>query len=303
MVKRYENYMILAHDFLMDENYLQALRAFERALKYSPTDKDRIECYYELADLYWAMESFDRASEMYVEILKISNRESGAHYGLGILSELLGASDEESLRHYQSAITLDPLYTQAYYYQGHLWYRMGDSFRAKECFKQCLTIEPGYFLAANDLGSIYEEEGRYEVAKRYFLKSLQAQPDYVRALYNMGVIEHRLGNIDTSMDYYRRGIETDPSFFRNYFNLSALYIEAGNLERGEFYLLEGIANCPPSVNLHYNLACIHAKRNEIKSAIASLDRAIEIDSRALEWARGDGDLKYIVRDYYDNNKN
>lgn len=298
MEKRYQNYMILAHDFLMDEKYPQALGAFKRALKYSSTHRDKITCYYELADLYWALGQYEKAAEMYRRILRISKEESGAYYGLGLLSELLDESGEEALIYYQRAIKLDPYYTQAYYYQGHLWDRRGDTFRAKECFKQCLTIDPNYFLAANDLGSLYEEEGKYELAKKYFQKALSTQPCYVRALYNMGVVEHRLGNIKTSMDYYRRGIEADPSFSGNYFNLSALYIEQKDLDRGEHYLLEGIKNCPPCVNLHYNLACIHAKRHEIDLAIKSLNRAIEIDSRALEWARDDSDLKEIARDYY-----
>lgn len=303
MEKRYQNYMILARDFLIDEKYPQALRAFKRALKYSPSDGDKVATYYELADLYWALESYEKAWEIYGEILQISKEESGAYYGLGVLSELLARPEKETLSYYQAAIKLDPNYTQAYYYEGHLWLRLGDRFRAEECFKQCLAIDSGFFLAANDLGSIYEEEGRYDLAKKYFLRSLQTEPDYVRALYNMGVVDHRLGNIERSKDYYRKGIAADSSFFGNYFNLSALYIEENDLDQGEYYLLKGIENCPPSVNLHYNLACIHAKRDEIDLAIASLDRAIEIDSRALEWARDDSDLKLIVRDYYDHYKN
>jgi tetratricopeptide (TPR) repeat protein len=48
-----------------------------------------------------------------------------------------------------------------------------------------------------------------------------------------------------------------------------------------------------NANVLYNLACVEALGGERDAALGHLQRAVELDSRSLEWARSDSDLDPI----------
>lgn len=61
-------------------------------------------------------------------------------------------------------------------------------------------------------------------------------------------------------------------------------------ERAAEILAEGLELNPGAPTLHYTLACLHAVQGRREEALACLTRAIELDSKAAEWARTDEDL-------------
>lgn len=300
--ERYNNYIIIANDFLLDEDYKSAFKAYSRALNFAKTSVEKIDVYYEIADIHLIFDQYENAIEIYNEIIKLDEESSGAYYGIAVSHELLGSDLRFAEKYYKLAIKYDENYDRAYYYLGHIYDRLGDKEKALELFRKCVEIDETDFVSINDIGSIYEEFGQFDKAKEYFERSLKINPEYSMALYNMGVVYKRLGDVDTAINYYYKSLEEE-KYHLTYLNLSAIYIERNQLDKTLEILDEGIFYNPDSVNLHYNRACTFSKLGDSKSAYRDIKRAIEINSDAYDWAFSDPDLEELMRREYGSNKN
>lgn len=298
MVKRYRNYMILANDFLEQGRESKALRAFQQALGFAETEKERLDALYEIGDLYVQSGYYDKGREIFEEILACTDKgplRAGAYYGLAMINDFEEGDLDTSITYYEKAVEMDGDYDRAWYYLGHAQWEKGRLHLAEMCFRKCLDLDPMDFVTASDLGSLYEEQGDFEAAKALLTQSLRIAPNYARGLFNMGVVMGRLGHKEEALRYYERSLEERPHP-HTYLNMSALFIERGDDEASLRICREGMENFPDSVNLHYNAACslVHLGREE--EAYEELLEAIAIVPEAREWAIHDEDLKDLCKE-------
>lgn len=294
--QRYQNYMILANEFLCREEYERALHSFQKAYRFVENGKEKTDVLYEIADILLILDCFQEAKEKYEEILHIDAQQPGAYYGLSLTNEFLKGEVSYSIAYYQKAIEIDPDYDRAYYYLGHLYDKIGQTQKAKECFECCIALDPYDYVTYNDLGSLYETQEEYDKALELVEQSLSIHPTYGRALFNMGVIYHRLGNDTLAMEYYHRAIDEFDSPYL-FLNMSAIYIAWKEYEEAIEVLDFGMERFEDSVNLHYNKACCLSILGREELALLELKRAMEIEPEALQWARGDADLSDLVKEF------
>jgi tetratricopeptide (TPR) repeat protein len=74
------------------------------------------------------------------------------------------------------------------------------------------------------------------------------------------------------------------------------HYEAGEYDRAVEVMAGALARHPDNSNVLYNLACTEALAGQADAALGHLRRAVELDERALGWARGDTDLASIRDD-------
>lgn len=294
MGNKYNNYIIIANEFLYMEEYMSSLESFEKALKFANNDKEKIDALYEMADLNIILKNYESALDNYRQILSLDENQPGAHYGLSISNDFLKGDFDFSIRHYHEAIKLDPSYDRAYYYLSSLYDKIGESEKAIEALKKCVELDPYDYTSLNIIAAIYESMEQNQKALIYAKKALEINPNFGDALFNMGVINKKLGNNREALKYYEKA----QSEFLNpnlYLNMSAIYIEEGNFKKAEEILKEGLRSYPDSVNLHYNLACTYKNLDEISQALLELRNTINIDPKALTWAKKDDDLKDLIK--------
>lgn len=292
---KFNNYIIIANDFLREESYLKAYKAFEKALEFANDNNKKIDALFEMADILLIFENYEEARELYNKIIDLDKSRSGAYYGIALVNDFVGGSVNTSIKYYKEAIKWDKNYDRAYYYLAHAYDKIGDKKSALENFNKCIEIDNMDFISYNDIGSIYEENKDYGKAKEYFEKSLSINPKYFRALFNMGVVYKDLGNLDKALEYYVEATENDQNPFI-YLNMSAIYIEKKDFLGAIKILNEGILYNPDSVNLFYNRACSKANLDRNKEAIEDLKKAIKINKDAFDWAKKDPDLLNIVKE-------
>lgn len=294
---RFNNYIILANDFLYEESYLKAYDAFEKAYSFSINITDKVDALFEMADILLILENYEKAKDIYEKIIMLDESRSGAYYGMALVNDFLGGKVEKSIEFYKKAIKYDKNYDRAYYYLAHTYDKIGDKENALKNFYKCVEIDPMDFITYNDIGSIYEERGNLTEAKKFCNKSLSISPEYFRALFNMGVIARKMGDSDKAMDYYIRAKESYPDPYI-YLNMSAIFIERADFEGAIRILNEGIDFNPDSVNLFYNRACSKANLGRIEEAVKDLREAIKINPDSILWAKEDPDLMNIVKGDY-----
>lgn len=293
---KFKNYLILAEDFLIDDDYDKAENLLLKSLNFT-SEKDldeRISVYFELADIYLKKEAYEEAKNYFEKILALKEM-PGAYYGLAITNDFEGGDTNYSIEYYKRAIDLDHTYDRAHYYLAHDYDKLGESKLAIEEFKKVIDLDEFDFVAYNDLGSIYEVLNKNELAENYVKKSLYIKEDYGRALYNMGVLCKKKGDNKQALKYYYDAIGKfeDPFLF---LNMSAIYIEEKDYEAAIDILSRGLIDFPKSVNLHYNKACSFHLLGRDDLAKEEIIKAIEINPDAYDWALRDDDLSEIVKE-------
>ena len=293
---KFKNYLILAEEFLIDEDYDKAEDLLLKSLNFT-SDKDldeRISVYFELADIYLKKENYKEAKIYFQKILDLKEM-PGAYYGLAISNDFEGKDIGYSIKNYKRAIDLDPDYDRAHYYLAHAYDKLGESKLAIEEFEKVIELDKHDFVAYNDLGSIYEVLNENEEAEKYVKKSLDIKSDYGRALYNMGVLCKKKGDNKLALKYYYDAIGKfeDPFLF---LNMSAIYIEEKDYDAAIKILNRGLIDFPKSVNLHYNKACSFHLLGRDDWAKEEIIKAIEINEDAYYWALRDDDLSEIVKE-------
>ncbi len=87
------------------EKYSQSIRAYEAALACKPENPGVVQ--KNLGDVFTLQGNYDRAIELYKEVIRLNPRFDGAHFGLGVAYYKLGKYDE-ALPFFDTAIRLNP---------------------------------------------------------------------------------------------------------------------------------------------------------------------------------------------------
>lgn len=290
---KYNNYIIMANEFLYKEDYTKATKAFSKALEYSSNNKEIIDALYEIADIQLLKNNYEGAFNTYKKIIFLNPLEAGANYGLAVANDFLKGDFKISIEYYKKAIEIDSEYDRAYFYLAGIYDKLGKKKEALECLEKCIEIDSYDYNSYNFIGAIYESEGNYQKALTFVKKSLDIKPTFGEGLFNMGVIYKAMGYNDKAINYYKKAVGEFESPYL-FLNMSAIYIEKKDYESAIKILKEGLLDFPDSVNLHYNLSCSYNNLGNKDLSIDELKKAVQINSDALDWARKDEDLKNLV---------
>lgn len=294
LIDKYNNYMIMAENFLEEEKFQKALGALKKAYNYAD-DFDKINILFEMSDIYLIESDFKNAIDSYEKIIAMDEDQAGAYYGLATVNNMIKGDIDYSIKNFKMAIEKDKDYDRAYYYLGHSYLEIDEYDKALFLFEKCLELNEDDYVALNDISFIYGSKKDFEKFLLYAKKSLEIRPDYFRALYNLGVAYKGLGNNKEALKAYLEA--KNYSKFENiYLNMSAIYIEEKNFNLALDILNEGIEFNKNSVNLHYNRACVYARLNDREKAIKDISYANEINENVFSWARNDNDLKDIIKE-------
>lgn len=290
---KFKNYIILAEDFLQNNNLDRARELLLKSLDYA-NDEEKISVYFELGDIYFKKDENEKAKFCFEKILEIEEL-PGAYYGLAVSLDLLKEDIRKVIKNYKKAIELDENYDRAHYYLALCYDKIAESDLAIKHLEKAIEIDEYDFISYNDLGSIYENLEKNDLAKKYFEESLEINPDYGRALFNMGVLYKKLGDNEKALRYYYDAIGKFDSPFL-FLNMSAIYIEEKDYNGSIKILNRGLEDFDDSVNLHYNKSCSYSLLGERQRAKEELLKTIDIKKEALDWAIKDRDLCDIAKE-------
>ncbi|HSW39444.1 MAG TPA: tetratricopeptide repeat protein [Acidobacteriota bacterium] len=121
---------------------------------------------------------------------------------------------------------------------------------------------------------ILHEKGDARAVEMY-MKAIRAGECISDAYCNLGILAYEANNIPEAFDHFTSALQFDPRHFESHFNLAHLYFEAGDFRlAGLHYDISAVIE-PGNTGVHFNLGLISAINGDIRSAIASLNRARE----------------------------
>ncbi|QJW92331.1 tetratricopeptide repeat protein [Spirosoma taeanense] len=120
------------------------------------------------------------------------------------------------------ALQMAPYDGEAYFFNGLMAAKQGDTAQALELYQQSLRLKPRYLETYNQLASIYRSLGNRNAALAYNEQALQYFPDNARLRFGRGLIYHTSGELDSAMACYQQTVKLQPSYYQAFFQIGLI---------------------------------------------------------------------------------
>jgi Tfp pilus assembly protein PilF len=118
---------------------------------------------------------------------------------------------EDKRRMYDKALTLDPLYLDAWIQKGFALDRMGKSREALDCYDKALEIDPENIGVKCLKGFAFNNLREFEKSIESYDEVLKINPKDVFSLYQKGSALENLGRYGEAMQCYDKALDIDPT--------------------------------------------------------------------------------------------
>lgn len=205
---------------------------------------------------------------LFPSALSYSNR-AGAYDKLG--NHLKAIAD------FNTAIEIDPQYTEAYNNRGLVYNAVGDYQKAIKDYNKALEIDPQYVLAYNNRGLAYDSLGDFELAMKDYKAAIELDPGNAKAYYNRGNSYFKTGNYQSAIQDYNKIVELDPQYLMAYYNLGTAYNGIGNYKQAIKAFTKAIKLEPDDTRAYTNRGSAYSNLGDYKTAVLDFSMAVKID--------------------------
>jgi tetratricopeptide (TPR) repeat protein len=276
-------FIMLGDGLLNLQNYEEAIRVFERGLRYHPNFSNT---YSNLGLVHDRMDENEEALRYYQKAVEIAPVHHVAYYNLGTLYQKLGQFDEAIVayrrgfrnHHTQPYVNLGVIYHQ----QGMLDSVISVSNRA---------LFPGYesFEAYMNLGRAHADKKEYEKAivdYNSFLRLYKgeneefiqaAKQELAGAYSGMGVQAENRGKADRAVELYQIALKMQPDLALHWFNLGNGYRQKNASNEAVHAFQKALALDSSNVNIYNNLGMTYNDLGEHRKAMATFLKGSKLE--------------------------
>ncbi len=296
----------------------ELIGVLERHVALCPTLEEQAEIWVDMGDVFHQqLRQVDRAVNTYHHALELNPRSRPAMHALGTLYERSGnwpfALDMLAREAQVAGNTAEAV---------ELYHRMGkinedmllDPGSAKSCYLQALRIDPAYLPCIRALKGIHEIEkdwGSYEKALVQEAEETEDPEAKSRALLEVArYYSEKKDDRDGALHWYEEAIRLAPDSEDVARPLADIYIAKENWQGGERMLdivvarmTERAANDPEGsvskelCRQYYRLGYVGEKLGSKQKALASYERAYQLDATYLPALEGLGNLLVQAKRY------
>jgi tetratricopeptide (TPR) repeat protein len=187
---------------------------------------------------------------------------------------------EAAIDAYDEVLELDPLYTSAYYFRGHMWEEKGDLDNAIEDYTKVIEINPNLEKAYLDRATAWGRKGEYDKAIEDLNKALELNPNQSMVYDTRGNAWQMKGEYDKAIDDYVKALELNPNLFVPYNNLAWLLATCSDARyrSGEkaVELALKAAELNPDITTMDTLAAAYAEAGNFEKAVSTMKSIIDL---------------------------
>jgi len=261
-----------ARDADKKEDFREALRCIESALKLAPEDAG---LWFWHGRLNHDLKTDDIAIQSYHNALRYDPSLHGAYSGLGssFVDLARWAEAEES---YLKAVESGPR-AWTYVLLGYTQWCLDKNDLAEASFRKALTIDPNDDEAMLNLAMMIRSE-RPDEAVRLLRRAIEIDPGSAVNLSELGHTLARLGRNEEAEPLLRRSLELRPNQYWTHINLGIVLSSCGNHAGAELEYLRAAEIFPQGAFPHCLLAEVYEKQGRVDEAEISYTRGVEVDS-------------------------
>lgn len=147
---------------------------------------------------------------------------------------------------------------------------------SRTLWAHAVECTPSNAVALANLGSSQIELGQTEAALASYRRALAIQPDYKMARLNLGIVLVQTGKHDEAVPHLRRMLADDPRSAEAHSTLALALVQQGDLEQAAGHF-QSAAEIRPDAGNFCNLGNVQLRAGQVRSALASYQRASEAD--------------------------
>jgi predicted O-linked N-acetylglucosamine transferase (SPINDLY family) len=192
----------------------------------------------------------------------------------------------------EASLALLPASAELHLYRSDLYLHAGEKERAIASCERALALNPLLLPARQNLSRLLLETDQLDAAEVSYRREIEITPEHFGPRHQLGLVLHRLGRHAEAIEQYTGAIALNPNSSGSYSSLAAAYLDFD--DTSEKYLAlahqnyeKAVALEPGNPDFHYNLAFSHWRGARLDLALASFDRAIDLDAGHVKarWAR------------------
>jgi tetratricopeptide (TPR) repeat protein len=180
-------YSNLAHIYLRQNQYPEAILLYQRGIELLDADKDKAICWNGLGNVYRCMNDYDNALAAYKKASELDPDTAGMRDGTGI-------SQNEST----------PKSARAWNELGEAFFKSGSHKEAVTAFKKAIEMDDHFGWAYSNLAHVLSFQGKHAEAIPLYKTSLEMLKDDKDKAISL----NRLGNAYRKLNDYDKAIES-----------------------------------------------------------------------------------------------
>lgn len=254
-------------------------------LRHMKTRRNWVECTMLLCKIALGREKLKKARFYAEQALVQDPDRAHVHFLLGKLFHAENNA-RSAIPCYQTAIALDPLWTEPYVELAGLLHEQKTQASSRQCIEvleAALKIRPNLINAHNNIGNAYVELGMLASARVEYNKEMELHHDNKLAHFNLGYLAEfnnsgiRYGagaRLFEAIDHYREALKFAPEYFPALFNLGTDLSLIGKDEEAAEILKAALKISPENDSVLANLGVAYEKLGRRAEAINCFNKAL-----------------------------
>jgi tetratricopeptide (TPR) repeat protein len=273
-----------------DGKHSDAIKAFERAPKFSGKPKDRdalINSRNNIAMVHALAGRMNDAQAELIGILKAEPDNARAAANLGVLL-IEQKKYPQAIERLTRALHLDPDLALAHCNLGYAYAMSGAINDAVREFRAAVLLEPNIFEAQYNLGKAYLDEGIYDSAEKSLVRAVQLRKTSWQVHHAIGVLFYKRGIYDKAITAFADCLKLSPSEAVTLSALGVCYVQRGNIDTAYSQLKYAMAHNTHNAEVLTNLSWIQIVNDELHDASDTAKRAVAVDQALAQPANNLG---------------
>jgi tetratricopeptide (TPR) repeat protein len=266
---RVQRLLLQGNEMIKQQNYEQAIRFYEGALK---IDSCFADAWNNLGTVYYNKHDYPKALEHYNHAITCQAHFTDAYLNRANayfeLNELYSA-----LKDLKTVEQMKPDTMVLHFSRGLIYTKLRDFNSAVQSFRKALKKDSSNSEIKINIATLYYYKRDFDSAKMEIdrIVSNEKQP------YACNMIEAELGNYDKALFWVNKAIALQPNdaYFLN--NRGYIYLLRDEIKKGEEDINKSMATEPYNAWAHRNKGIFYLKMRNFTSAIRLLKQAIEMD--------------------------
>lgn len=264
-----ENVMVCYNKLNRPQEALDFLNQYLDKFPFSET------AWYEYGQFHYNKKNYEEAIRGFDYILAINSTAVGIYANKASCYEALGEW-EKAIEVYEEMLDLE--YTKAFtFYKIGLCYKEAKKqIPALTSFQKSLREDPQFYLAMMEQSYLYEELGNIKEALYFAQEACALNEGNLEYQKRLAFLYITSGEHEESITCLKKLIETEPSRFYNWYAYSEVLMLIGEYEEA-VTVLEKALKSHPRAELYYQLSNCHFHLKYEAEGIAKLEKAMELD--------------------------
>ncbi|GAB3275544.1 hypothetical protein GCM10027347_48940 [Larkinella harenae] len=267
---------------LIKAQILRAHRQYEdgleSALRAEGLGVNTPELYIVIGDLLQQQKQLDRARFYLVKALQMAPYEGEAFYFNGLVAAKAGDTTR-AIAYYNRALNLKPRFLQPYVQLSIIYSVRGDHATAIAYNKRGTTYfpnDPGLVYA---LGHIYQQTARPDSAYFFYQKALRLEPTMTRAHLQSGLVMMKLRNMERALWHFDQILKQDPKFPRINFYKAMCYEQSRQWEQATQLYALAMQESPADQQAYYGYWRVQKRKTYGDDTELSYDENANVPTR------------------------